>query len=67
MQNGNVYTSEDITFGSGLFPAVISVSGDTAYMTEVHQRWCLQPLSRKQHGADQTSLNVNWISGQGSP
>ncbi len=32
--NGNVYTSENITFGSGLFPAVISASGDTAFMTE---------------------------------
>lgn len=32
--NGNVYTSENITFGNGLFPAVISASGDTAFMTE---------------------------------
>jgi len=33
-QNGNVYTSEDITFGIGLFPAVINAAGDTAFMTE---------------------------------
>ncbi len=33
-RNGNVYTSEDITFGIGLFPAVINSSGDTAFMTE---------------------------------
>ncbi len=32
--NGNVYTSQEITFGNGLFPAVIGASGDTAFMTE---------------------------------
>lgn len=31
---GNIYTSEQITFGSGLFPAIINAAGDTAFMTE---------------------------------
>ena len=31
---GNIYTSEDVTFGSGLFPAVISAAGDTSFMME---------------------------------
>ena len=31
---GNVYTSQDVNFGSGLFPAVVSAAGDTAFMLE---------------------------------
>ena len=31
---GNVYTSDDVAFGNGLFPAVISAAGDTSFMTE---------------------------------
>jgi cytochrome c553 len=33
-RNGNVYTSQEVNFGSGLFPAVINANGDTAFMTE---------------------------------
>lgn len=32
-QNGNVYTSANLTFGAGLFPAVINASGDTVFMS----------------------------------
>lgn len=31
---GNVYTSQDVNFSSGLYPAVISAAGDTAFMLE---------------------------------
>ncbi|MGV9012991.1 MAG: hypothetical protein ACOH13_10400 [Flavobacteriales bacterium] len=31
---GNVYTSQDVNFGSGLFPAVVSAAGDKAFMLE---------------------------------
>jgi len=30
---GNIYTSEEVLFGNGLFPAVINANGDTAFMT----------------------------------
>ncbi|MBK8612193.1 MAG: hypothetical protein IPN85_01675 [Flavobacteriales bacterium] len=33
-QNGNVYTSQDVAFGNGLFAAVINANGDTAFMSE---------------------------------
>jgi len=31
---GNIYTSESITFGSGLFQAIINAAGDTAFMNQ---------------------------------
>lgn len=31
--SGNIYTSSDVAFGNGLFPAVINANGDTAFMT----------------------------------
>lgn len=33
-QNGNVYTSQALDLGLGLFPAVINSTGDTAFMNE---------------------------------
>jgi len=30
---GNIYTSEDVPFGNGLFPAIINADGDTAFMS----------------------------------
>ncbi|MEO8587865.1 MAG: hypothetical protein ABI432_00710 [Flavobacteriales bacterium] len=32
--SGNVYTSQSIDFGPGLFPAVIGSNGDTLFMSE---------------------------------
>ena len=31
---GNVYTSDAVSFGLGIFPAVLTPSGDTAFMNE---------------------------------
>ncbi len=33
-RTGNIYTSQDVAFGNGLFPAVINANGDTAFMSE---------------------------------
>ena len=33
-QDGNIYTSQDVAFGNGLFAAVINANGDTAFMSE---------------------------------
>lgn len=33
-RTGNVYTSQDVIFGHGLFPAIINSAGDTAFMDE---------------------------------
>jgi len=33
-RTGNVYTSRDVALSNGLYPAVISANGDTAFMSE---------------------------------
>ncbi len=39
--SGNVYTSQEVRFGNGLFPAVINSAGDTSFMVEaVHDGAC---------------------------
>lgn len=39
-RNGNIHTSDDVTFGNGLFPAIVN-GGDTAFMTEpIHDGAC---------------------------
>lgn len=38
---GNIYSSDEVLFGNGLFPAVINANGDTAFMTgAIHDGAC---------------------------
>jgi hypothetical protein len=38
---GNIYTSQTVDFGNGLYPAIINASGDTAFMNEaIHDGAC---------------------------